>query len=299
MGAEACFSLMCADRGESTDWDKAWPATVPDEEWPTLYRNHTRVFRRCLSAFGGLAEKDMKDLFHAAREFKVLTLKSPQEIQEELEALSVSDWKAAKEDAQALIAELNGFLFAELDSEEENLQFVSLNEQSIRESIELRFFLRVAFPCWLEFGLTAGHLMRRAQQGDMKALENLLRIDKGAVDDVRIRRRFHEVRMKNQLQYADMIAALKEPITKSITIARVKVSLAACISAHSHAMKSPLTEPDIRKLFDAVAADTNAGIIDIDLPESPEAFSQAILRHRKFWNFLFEPRQVFRGGLSG
>jgi hypothetical protein len=70
---------------------------------------------------------------------------------------------------------------------------------------------------------------------------------------------------------------------KSISAKRIKCSLAGLISAISELVGSKLTEPEIRRLFDAYQVRAGKGEIDCDLPDSPEAFAKAIQRGKKFW----------------
>jgi hypothetical protein len=41
---------------------------------------------------------------------------------------------------------------------------------------ENQFFMRVWLPCWMLYGEHPPRLMRRARQGDMNALQDLLRL---------------------------------------------------------------------------------------------------------------------------
>jgi hypothetical protein len=263
--ADACYELMCADRGERVDFDKVWPIPSKNRDWISLYKNRQQVMVKNLVAFQGLSLED------ATRFYKHLRFNQP-----------MSPLEASAYVKKLIDPTLAGF-----------------NVHAIANWPEARFFIRVSFACWLEYGQTATYLMRKARQGDLKSIEAILRLDKGALEDKRIRDYIYNARNTNSTQFDDIVKAIHKPIVKSVALKRVKMSLAGYISAQSRSLDMPLEEPAIRKIFDDVAAVKGLGRIDTDIPDSPESFSQAILRHRSYWNFLFQPRQKLRRGLSG
>lgn len=297
--AETCFQIICVDRGEMPAIDKLWPIPVTDGRWLMLYRNHRRVIEKVIAALTGMPLDEARALVEFQKSLVALSHIPPEVLVAQVKQMSSDEQAFAIKAGQEMLCDFQDDLREEIATNDADVKLESVNDKAMREWPEVRFFMRVSFPCWIEFGQTAAQLIRKARQGDLKAIEAILRLDKGALEDRRIRQYLYSAHSSNRTRFDDIAKAIREPITKNVTIGRVKMSLAGCISAISHALKQPLTEPEIRALFDAVVADSGMGAIDNDLPESPEAFSQAILRYRRFWNFLFEPRQKFRGGLSG
>jgi len=148
---------------------------------------------------------------------------------------------------------------------------------------EAQFVVWVWLPCWYETGQAAVHVLRRARQGDLAALEAILRIDKATVRDRRIAQRIHEAALTNRALFVRLGNAMRGGPVRRATRRKVKCTLAGLISNVSESLGRRLKEPKIRRLFDAIARDTGKGLTDRNLPASPEAFAKAIQRERAFW----------------
>ncbi|MBU5638853.1 hypothetical protein KOM00_19185 [Geomonas sp. Red69] len=158
-------------------------------------------------------------------------------------------------------------------------------QQLLRDmELESSFFILVLAPCWLLYREHPTRLYRKARLGHLDALEKLLRLDPLLLHDHSIGRQIQSFRLNNKTSaYQTLIeATLKRPKAR-ITRKKMKYATAGLISALSNLMKKPLSEPEIRALFDAVAQDADNSPIDTDLAESPEAFAKAINRDRSFW----------------
>jgi len=167
-----------------------------------------------------------------------------------------------------------------------------LNEK-LREALnetEINFYFRVWIPCWFLYGEYPPGLLRRARLGDVKAIERLLRLDTRVLNDTKIGEFFHQAKEKGKKRTVERITeALRKGPKSKIDLRKVKCSIGGLISLISIFFRRRLTEPEIRKLFHAVARDMGKGNIDRDLPQSPEAFAKAILRERNFWMPTFRP----------
>ena len=149
-------------------------------------------------------------------------------------------------------------------------------------------------------------LLKQAREGELEALEKVLRLDKMALEDPDIRSRYYEVVNGGNAARAKRVndALAGQPLRK-LTRRKVKVALAALIQKYSGLVNDglkdvegelgaasdlfrmkPLTAPDLRALFDAVAKDTKGLARDIDLPEGDHAFYMAITRELNFWQIL-------------
>ena len=156
--------------------------------------------------------------------------------------------------------------------------------------LESSFFCLVSTPCWLLYRISPTRLYRKARLGDLEALEKLLRLDPLMLHDPAIGKQIQAFRFKNKNNsYQTLLEApLKRPKAK-ITRKKIKYTTAGLISAIATTIKFPLTEPDIRALFDAVAKDAEGKLIDSDLADSPESFYTAIWRERGFWLQMLNP----------
>lgn len=148
------------------------------------------------------------------------------------------------------------------------------------------FFFLVHFPCILIYRETPSSLYQKAKSGDLEALEKLLRLDPALLHDRHIANVLFSLREKRKFTIYDSLlrACHKNPKAK-LTTAKFKVAIAGFISFFTNALGKPLTAPQIRQLFDAVAFDSSQGelISDPDLPESDETFYKAIQRERELW----------------
>lgn len=147
---------------------------------------------------------------------------------------------------------------------------------------EYLFFLKVVTPCYLVYGEFPAILLRKARRGDIKALDKILRVDKFAISDPFIIQQFNLASQKDKSKFEVMSNALRGSIQGKVSRQKIKSIIAAIISLTSERFGHRFTSTDIKELFDAVAVDRGLDeLIDPDLPDSPEAFSQAILRERR------------------
>lgn len=173
--------------------------------------------------------------------------------------------------------------FISSDEQDEIIQFLNENELSAA------FFILVHVPCWILYRMSPSILYRRARQGDIDSLEKLLRLDALMIHDPSIGRQVQRFRFNRKTTvYGDLMKAPLEKPKGKITRKTMKYIFAGFISAVAQIYKHPLTEPEIRSLFDAVSKDAGRGSIDTDLPDSPDSFSKAVRRYREFWLKSFQ-----------
>ena len=259
------------------------------DQWINLYKNHKRI-EKCLKhlfmLFGEVAEIaiDFFDAFKLNRkERKRLgSKKFNQLIREELIKLSPEDWRELNkkwfEFLQISLDSLENDILGELD------EATTRRIKELFNQPEMLFYIRVQIPCWLFYGEHPSFLLRKARLGDIDAIEKMLRLDPSLRNDTKIKRIFHNATWSGKKSTASKISSAQTKTSlKKISLKHIKSSAAGLISALANQLYVKLTEPEIRKLFDAVAELSGHGEIDIDLPDSPEAFSKAIQRARKLW----------------
>jgi hypothetical protein len=150
---------------------------------------------------------------------------------------------------------------------------------------EFIFLLKVYIPCVFLFRKHPTKLYRRARLGNLVALDNLLRIDKAVLCDPQISKHLYLASAaKNRSKFEKLAKAVEGNLSERLNDKKTKLILAGFLSVFSEKLGYKLSATDIRALFDAVVADRGSGeSIDTDLPKSPEAFSRAVSRERKFW----------------
>jgi hypothetical protein len=129
--------------------------------------------------------------------------------------------------------------------------------------------------------------LRDARSGDAEALDRLLRLDKRAITDPRIAAVVARSLGRRGTIGRRTAEALRDGPRESTKPAAVKALIAAWIAEewamayelHPEQVK-PITNPELRGLFDAVARDTNHELVDRDLPPGEDAWRQAVTRAR-------------------
>lgn len=190
----------------------------------------------------------------------------------------------------------SGHTFDSIQSQIGQLKFVDLD--SFPEEVEnalqipkMLFLMKIIIPCTFLYSEHPTILYRKARQGDPKSIEHLLRIDKAVICDSRISEHiFRSSIQPNSYLFDHFLKALKGSPKRKEDRKKAKNRMAGFISLLSEAFDYRLTSQDIRKLFNAVAIDSDKDeLLDSDLPDSEESFSLSINRARKSWNLPFHP----------
>ena len=148
-------------------------------------------------------------------------------------------------------------------------------------------------PCLVIHGELPSSLIRKARLGDISALEKIIQIDNSSIYDVKISKFMHKLSLTNKIKY-NSICKLLLKNHRSISKKKIKMNFAAILSQisklYGRALKiSPLTSGQIRAIFDDNARKQGLGLIDIDLPDSPEAFYKQMYRKDDFLKFFVVP----------
>lgn len=186
-----------------------------------------------------------------------------------------------------LTTTVNGLKPNSLNSEIEQSANDSMKNYFIANELELGFFTLVIFPCLMIYQTFPRFIYRKAINGDTDALEKLLRLDSRLLYDPAIAEKLDNINTRKFSTFEKLVKSSVEPTKPKITRKRLLYSLAGFISATAHLMDQPLTETDIRDLFNAYSKDIS-GEDDADIPLASEVFYQAIRRARKNWLTLFD-----------
>lgn len=153
------------------------------------------------------------------------------------------------------------------------------------------YFVLVHVPCWFLNHMLPSQLYRKARTGDIDALDKLLRLDALILHDPSIGKQLLKLRYDgNRSAYRALLEApLKSP--GKFSQKSLKSNLAGFLSAIATELKQPITEPEIKKLFDAIAKDLTKDphAIDESIPVLPDSFAKAIKRKRQPWHDMMKP----------
>jgi hypothetical protein len=158
------------------------------------------------------------------------------------------------------------------------------------------FTFRVFLPCMIYYQSPAASLLKQAMCGDIESLRRLLRVDKNLLAIPEIRAVWDRVsRHPESADFKALSRAMATSPHKSLKASRVKTATAAGIDCLFKFMGTPIRRPEIQKLFDAYAYDTEGVPRDVDLPEAPDSFDKAIRREIENWKADFETHQRITG----
>jgi hypothetical protein len=145
------------------------------------------------------------------------------------------------------------------------------------------FTIKVFFPCILLYQCTPQVLLRNTIKGDFGSLEKLLILDKNIITTIPEIEKIweQENRNTNSVRFKRLQKALGMSPYKKITAIRIKTAIAAGIEFVFKLSGKEITRPEIRKLFDAYAQDSNKGPIDTDLQDTNDGFNRALNRETK------------------
>jgi hypothetical protein len=184
-----------------------------------------------------------------------------------------------KENAEKVYQSSLKFLTNEINGK--NSEFIDALKAKITSTDESSFVYRVFIPCWYFYGKTPSQLLRKARQGDLKSLESLVRLDSSVIFEKKISSILHQLRNQAPHKHREIMECIFKRPKSRMTKQKIKCFLAGMIWIISKSINLPLTEPEIRELFDAIAQDKGQGLIDVDLPEEPHALYMAMQREMK------------------
>ena len=159
-------------------------------------------------------------------------------------------------------------------------QFPDLGESAF--PLSMAFNLLVWLPCMFLYGDFPPTLLRKARHGDLDVLCDLIRLDRSVIFDSGISNQLHEWTLHQQEYKLSRVGNAFAMGLKEIPIAKIKIAWAQYAYNTAKRIGLPLTAPQIRALFDAIAQDDGIGPQDPDLAEmTDDAFYQALAKRKK------------------
>ncbi len=296
VSAELCYKFLnLIKRGERPEGYYKLP---PVKKWLRLYKNRQGLQLKLIAnfkEFGELAEffaEYFESIIEVQKHIRqVGKERFNREIKEFYSELSLNERIEFSQEINEVIKNLYELNLEDIKSDVDNVVDEDIKNKFLTSltTPEMQFFYKVITPCWLIYAEHPTKLLKRARSRDFDSLVKLIRIDRTIVNDPFISEYIHQLsHQKDKTKIKALDKAIYSGINTKLTLKRVKMSLAGLISKISDLMGKRLMEPDIRQLFDAVSKDLGHGDIDIDLPDSPEAFTKSIQRNRLFWEDFFK-----------
>lgn len=149
-------------------------------------------------------------------------------------------------------------------------------------SDEGQFFGRVVLPYLIVYGEWPTKDYHNVRHRDLVALDRLLRVDKGVIEDKAIRRWHAETGLARNTRLGSMIAAALQSKPIKLSRKQAKVFMASMISWVFAEANLQINVSQICKLFDLLAS-AGSSRTDHDLPASSKTLAKAIQRGRKQW----------------
>lgn len=261
----------------------------PLDQWLRLYRSHRRVLRvlaeRALSA-SGIRSVTADEL----REMTVALAALSDAQAAELFAAPGARWP--KPPSRTLRRLVTLMRLGERDSRQwmnpatrdHYSRALVMDERPLEP--EVQFFFLVWLPCWLVSKDTVPRVLRRARNGNLQALDVLLRIDKDVMYEPRIGALIRtEARSPRRARYARIVRAIgSSELGVAAKRPKLKLDLLGLL-AEAFSEAEAVQSPELRDLADAAAAARSAGAerVDADLPAAENTLRQGILRSRRQW----------------
>jgi hypothetical protein len=261
----------------------------PPQPWLRLYRSRRRVLKSLLAyavRWGHLPAPNWPRYKPIIRALDGLS-------GDELFALLAGNRRGLSPPLAAVVA-----LFDRADADNARIVDDLLHKRPTAESEldhgpyapELKFFVLVWLPVWLLAKDAPARVLRAARQGDLDALDLLLRLDKHVLYDPKVRALFlAEANNPHGARFKRIGKALASTIPKR-TAAQCKTDLLALLSnyfeqATATGQAAGITAVELRALADAAAFDESDGrqLADHQLPAGNDALRKRLLRARRQW----------------
>ena len=307
--AEACYEACRMARTNDTRGGKVKLPSL--KKWRAMYEHPEEMLATVWEKFcdsGAATENDTEMVREAAelQAFSELNKTAKSEFFKDL------TWRKfhelCKEGLEAQERFYKGHL-ERLKAEIADKSEVGVNSKTFLSCPEVIFFLRVWFPCWIEYGKSLPDLLSEVRVGGrVEPVEKLLRLDKRVTEIANIREFWDRARQEGKAATLERLSkAMNGEPLRRFSIQKVKVVLAALVYQIFRAFDKrvklarrnagisnwkflyphfKLTTPEIRKLFDAAAKDFKHLERDTDLPRGSETFYMAVNRELPFWKEL-------------
>lgn len=262
------------------------------DQWLKLYRQHKNLFRRLIAIFkevGGIGDifATLLELLFNTSGKKTGSTNKNQNVDpvEFFKASFLKIAEIAKTDQNiALELEKIKKLFQDDihmsitgDDDEEEIERIY---NIVRRKQEFLFLIFIYAPCYLLYAEHPTRLYRKARQGDIKALDKLLRLDKFLIRDPQINRHIPRAYYKNDYKRSNVLFKAVKSSPRKQSREKVVMTQAAIISIISELMGHRLSSYEIQQLVLAAANDKREDESQFSKFQSLRAFDKQIQRLR-------------------
>ncbi|MDR3669030.1 MAG: hypothetical protein P4L35_19545 [Ignavibacteriaceae bacterium] len=271
IAANTCFEVLSDVKNNKL----REPFKIPDISiWFKFYHSHRYLQQYLITSFSKF--DGIPSIF--AYGLKQLTQK------DQLQTIDKNNTQSQ----EISLEDIYNILISYVKNEIEGTPLNDKERENVLENIvtpEFLFLMKVDFPCQFLYHESPVRIFRKARLGDLKSLDKLLRLDKTIIRHSRISKWFTHYNSKEDKREIEKLSeAIPKPFPHKISLTKEKYRIAGFISYFTELLGNRLSSPEIRSLFNAVAADYGIdSLIDPDLPDSPEAFEKAVRRQRSVW----------------
>ena len=223
LSSEPFYEVATSAREKKLDTFAAQP-NCP-EAWYALYRQHRRVEAVLLSMLlvGEAAIEVVDEIRSEANQLRADLWQRVREVRDNaLQGCMDAPQKEQKGDFYSQYVEWLEQIIADDQQHEKETALKLLNV------LEIRFYLTVTMPCLLEYGTSPVKLLRSARQGNLDAIEKLVRLDSGVLEDPCVRK--HLLQAKGDLERTKLLTdAISGSPNRKLTRQNTKYVHAALI----------------------------------------------------------------------
>lgn len=232
-------------------------ATLPSDpvEIMRLYRRNRIVRRRIMANMFNLditTANVIDDLWCRTR---TLLRRSPDYLRKLLLGMPARDFQSAWRFAQKF-PRLVEWLFDRAATHLITSPPPDRSELAKLHAPEIQVYARIMAHCYLLTGIWPSQLLRRARNGETKALLMLLRFDRSVIHDPKIRVILHREEKLHPHTYSQILKRLKPKKGKHINLTATRYHFSAMLRLFAKKIRHHITIEDLVALWQAYDADT-------------------------------------------
>lgn len=143
---------------------------------------------------------------------------------------------------------------------------------------EIQVYARIMAHCYLLTGMWPSQWLRKARNGDTKALIALLRFDRSVIHDPKIRAMLHREEKLRPHTYSQILKKLKPKKGKRIGLNATRYHFSAMLRVFGKKIGHPVTIEDLIALWHAYDADCGKPISRKDIAVQEDAMKKGVQR---------------------
>ena len=230
--------------------------TLPDDPvkimW--LYRRNRIVRRRIMANIFNLDMTTANFIDNVWCHTRTLLRRSPDYLRKMLLGLPPRDFQLARRFARKS-PRLFDWLFDRAAIQLITSPPPNRSELTRLHAPEIQVYARIMAHCYLLTGLWPSQLLRKARNGDTKALFTLLRFDRSVIHDPKIRAILHREEKLRPHTHSQILTKLKPKQGKRLRLSATRYHFSAMLRAFGKKIGHPVTIEDLTALWRAYDVD--------------------------------------------